>query len=63
MSDSTGDRERAGDAGEEPRVRDLLLLLSEYSTVSSEATLRDALVALSKAQMGLTDDRHHHRAT
>lgn len=49
-------------AEEEPRVRDLMLLLSEYSTVSSEATLGDALVALSKAQMGLTYDRHHHRA-
>jgi CBS domain-containing protein len=47
----------------EPRtVKDLMLSLEEYATVSSDATLREALVALSKAQMGLTYDRHHHRA-
>jgi len=67
MNDSAGSRDsghrsRIVNSREEPRVRDVMLLLSEYSTVSSEATLRDALVALSKAQLGLTYDRHHHRA-
>jgi len=36
--------------------------LSEYATVSSEATIKEALVALSKSQLGLSVDRHHHRA-
>lgn len=44
------------------RVRDLMLSLDAYATVSCEATLRQALLALSKAQLGLTYDRHHHRA-
>lgn len=43
-------------------VKDLMLLIEEYATVDSEATIREALVSLSKAQMGLTNDRHHHRA-
>lgn len=47
---------------EEKRVKDLMLPLQEYATVSSESTIKDAIVALSKAQMGLTYDRHHHRA-
>ena len=44
------------------RVKDVMLPLAAYATVSSEATLREALVALSKSQLGLTYDRHHHRA-
>jgi len=44
------------------RVKELMLALDDYATVQSDATLREALVALSKAQLGLTYDRHHHRA-
>jgi CBS domain-containing protein len=44
------------------RVKDLMLALGEYATVSCEATVNEALVALNKAQLGLTYDRHHHRA-
>lgn len=43
-------------------VKDLMLSLEEYATVSENSTIRDAVVALSKAQLGLTYDRHHHRA-
>lgn len=46
----------------EKTVRELMLSLAEYATISAEATVKEALVALSKAQMGLTYDRHHHRA-
>jgi len=44
------------------KVKDLMLSLQAYATVPSSATIREALVALSKAQLGLTYDRHHHRA-
>jgi CBS domain-containing protein len=44
------------------KVKELMLALDDYATVPSDATLQQALVALSKAQMGLTNDRHHHRA-
>lgn len=47
---------------EEKKVKDLMLSLSEYATVSREATILEALAALSKAQMGLDNDRYHHRA-
>ena len=43
-------------------VKDLMLPLDEYATVSSEETIQDALRALDKAQLGLTYNRHHHRA-
>jgi len=43
-------------------VRDLMLSLDEYATVSFESTIQQALVALSKSQLGLTQDRHYHRA-
>jgi len=43
-------------------VKELMLPLAHYATTSSNSTLRDALLALSKAQLGLTNDRHHHRA-
>jgi CBS domain-containing protein len=46
----------------EKLVRDLMLPLSAYASVSEDKTLRDALAALDKAQLGLTNDRHHHRA-
>jgi len=44
------------------RVKELMLPLEQYATTPCESTIRDALVALSKAQLGLTNDRHHHRA-
>lgn len=47
---------------EEKRVRDLMLPLNEYATIGAESTIREALEALSKAQLGLTHDRHYHRA-
>lgn len=48
---------------EEKRVRDLMVALDEYATVGADQTLREALEALSQAQLGLTQDRrHHHRA-
>ena len=36
--------------------------LDEYATISCKCTIREALVALNTAQLGLTPDRHHHRA-
>ncbi len=47
---------------EEKKVRDLMLKLDEYAIVTEDCTIRDALVMLSNAQLGLTHDRHHHRA-
>ena len=47
---------------EEKRVKDLMLALDEYATIDAEATIREALLALDEAQLGLDDDRHHHRA-
>ena len=44
------------------KVRDLMHSLDEYATISDNCTIREALVALDKAQLGLTPDRHHHRA-
>lgn len=44
------------------QVKDLMLALSEYATVGEDATLKEALNALSKAQLGLHQDRHYHRA-
>jgi len=46
----------------EKQVKDLMLALSEYATVGDDQTLADALNALSRAQLGLHPDRHHHRA-
>lgn len=43
-------------------VGDVMLPLREYATIGSDRTLRDALRALNKAQLGLTYDRHQHRA-
>lgn len=39
-----------------------MLSLDEYATIGSTCTVREALLALGKAQLGLTYDRHHHRA-
>ena len=44
------------------RVHELMLPLEQYATTPCSGMLQDALIALSKAQLGLTNDRHHHRA-
>lgn len=44
------------------RVRDLTLSLEEYATIEADKTIQEALEALSKAQLGLTRDRHQHQA-
>jgi CBS domain-containing protein len=46
----------------EKRVRDIMLPLADYATIRSGCSIREALVALNKAQLGLTCDRHQHRA-
>jgi len=43
-------------------VGELMVPLKEYATVSKEATLREAILALEKAQMTLDPSRHKHRA-
>ena len=46
------------------KVKDLMVPLEEYATVSEEASLFDAVMALEKAQQDLDRTRHHylHRA-
>jgi CBS domain-containing protein len=43
-------------------VKELMVPLHAYATVPREATLRDAVLALEKAQMTLDPSRHKHRA-
>ena len=43
-------------------IGELMVPLKEYATVSKEATLREAILALEKAQMSLDPSRHKHRA-
>lgn len=43
-------------------VKELMVPIKKYATVSREATLRDAVLALEKAQMALDPSRHKHRA-
>ncbi|MBW2437634.1 MAG: CBS domain-containing protein [Deltaproteobacteria bacterium] len=43
-------------------VRELMVPLEAYATVPQEATLREAVLALEKAQMTLDPSRHKHRA-
>ena len=43
-------------------VKELMVPLKEYATVPKEATLREAVLALEKAQMTLDPLRHNHRA-
>ena len=43
-------------------VKELMVPLEAYATVPREATLREAIVALEKAQMTLAPSRHLHRA-
>ena len=43
-------------------VKDLMLSLDEYATIYQGSTIQEALTALTESQLGLTDDRHFHRA-
>lgn len=43
-------------------VKDLMISLDEYATIRADQTIAQALEALGKAQLGLTADRHQHRA-
>jgi len=43
-------------------VKDLMVPLSEYATVSQEATLYDAILALEKAQEEFDQSHYRHRA-
>jgi CBS domain-containing protein len=43
-------------------VKELMVALNEYATVPKEATLREAVLALEKAQMTLDPSQHKHRA-
>jgi CBS domain-containing protein len=43
-------------------VRELMVPLSEYITVSEDATLYDAVLALEKAQQTFDPKKHRHRA-
>jgi len=43
-------------------VKDLMVPLEEYATVPQEATLREAVLALEKAQMALDPSQYKHRA-
>ena len=43
-------------------VKDLMVPLSEYATVSDDATLCDAILALEKAQEEFDQTRYRHRA-
>ena len=44
------------------KVKELMVPLKKYATVSKEATLREAILALEKAQTKLEPSRHKHRA-
>ncbi len=43
-------------------VKDLMVPLEEYATVSQETTLHEAVLALEKAQMALDPSQYKHRA-
>jgi CBS domain-containing protein len=43
-------------------VKELMVPLEAYATVPQEATLREAVLALEKAQLTLDPSRHKHRA-
>ena len=43
-------------------VKDLMVPLSEYATVSEDATLYDAIIALEEAQKKFDQTRYRHRA-
>jgi CBS domain-containing protein len=44
------------------KVKELMVPLADYATVSQEATLREAILALEEAQTTLDPTRHKHRA-
>ena len=44
------------------KVKDLMVPLGEYATVSEEANLHEAVLALEKAQSRFRQDRYKHRA-
>ncbi|MEW6668302.1 MAG: CBS domain-containing protein [Thermodesulfobacteriota bacterium] len=44
------------------KVKDIMVPLAEYATVSAEATLYEAVMALEEAQKRYTKDRYKHRA-
>jgi CBS domain-containing protein len=44
------------------QVRDLMVPLSDYATVSEDATLGEAVAALKASQAGLDPGKHPHRA-
>ena len=44
------------------KVEELMVPLADYATVSEEATLSEAVLALEKAQKGVEADREKHRA-
>ena len=46
----------------ETKVRDLMVPLSGYATVSQEATLKEVILALRKAQQEFDQTRDRHRA-
>jgi CBS domain-containing protein len=43
-------------------VKELMVPLEAYATVTREATLREAIIALERAQVTLDPSRHKHRA-
>ena len=43
-------------------AKDLMIPLADYATVSDEATLFDAVIALEKAQQKFDRSKYHHRA-
>ena len=47
---------------DQKKIKDLMLPLDEYATIGAACTIREALLALDRSQLGLDDDRHHHRA-
>jgi CBS domain-containing protein len=44
------------------KVKDIMVPLAEYATVSTDATLYEAVMALEEAQKHFTKDRYKHRA-
>ncbi len=48
--------------GKESKVKDLMVPLSEYATVSIEATLLEVVAALKKTQDAYDKDKYRHRA-
>ena len=43
-------------------VKELMVPLAQYATVSEDATLLEAVIALKKAQEGFDQTRYRHRA-